>query len=66
MKKFDWLKIGAMENWGMITYRETALLYNNETGNLANKLRVGEVVSHEVAHQWFGNIVTPKWWNDIW
>ncbi|CAF1400989.1 unnamed protein product [Adineta ricciae] len=57
---------GAMENWGMITYRETALLYNNETGNLANKLRVGQVVSHEVAHQWFGNIVTPKWWNDIW
>ncbi|CAF2983694.1 unnamed protein product [Rotaria sp. Silwood2] len=57
---------GAMENWGMITYRETALLYNSETGNLANKLRVGEVVSHEIAHQWFGNIVTPKWWNDIW
>lgn len=60
------LNLGAMENWGMITYRETALLYNNETGNLANKLRVGQVVSHEVAHQWFGNIVTPKWWNDIW
>ncbi|CAF0817363.1 unnamed protein product [Adineta steineri] len=57
---------GAMENWGLITYRETALLHNNETGNLATKLRVGEVVSHEVAHQWFGNIVTPKWWNDIW
>ncbi|CAF1156557.1 unnamed protein product [Didymodactylos carnosus] len=57
---------GAMENWGLITYRETALLYNNKTGNLANKLRVGEVVSHEVAHQWFGNIVTPLWWNDIW
>ncbi|CAF3546049.1 unnamed protein product [Rotaria sp. Silwood1] len=57
---------GAMENWGLITYRETALLYNSETGNLANKLRVGEVVSHEIAHQWFGNIVTPKWWNDIW
>ncbi|CAF1185611.1 unnamed protein product, partial [Didymodactylos carnosus] len=57
---------GAMENWGLITYRETALLYNNVTGNLANKLRVGEVVSHEVAHQWFGNIVTPQWWNDIW
>ena len=60
------VRLGAMENWGMITYRETALLFNNETGNLANKLRVGEVVSHEVAHQWFGNIVTPKWWNDVW
>ena len=58
--------LGAMENWAMITYRETALLYNNETGNLANKFCVGEVVSHEVAHQWFGNLVTPKWWNDIW
>lgn len=55
-----------MENWGLITYRETALLYNAENGNLGNKLRVGEVVAHEVAHQWFGNIVTPKWWNDVW
>ncbi|CAF3448231.1 unnamed protein product [Rotaria socialis] len=58
--------IGGMENWGLITYRETALLYNNVTGNLADKRRVGEVVAHELAHQWFGDIVTPQWWNDIW
>ncbi|CAF1270409.1 unnamed protein product, partial [Rotaria sp. Silwood1] len=57
--------IGGMENWGLITYRETALLYNNVTGNLADKRRVGEVVSHELAHQWFGDIVTPQWWNDL-
>lgn len=55
-----------MENWGLITYRETALLYNNRTGNLADKRRVGEVVTHELAHQWFGDIVTPSWWNDLW
>jgi aminopeptidase N len=60
------LHIGGMENWGLITYRETALLYNNVTGNLADKQRVGEVVAHELAHQWFGDIVTPKWWNDLW
>lgn len=58
--------IGGMENWGLITYRETALLYNNVTGNLADKQRVGEVVSHELAHQWFGDIVSPQWWNDLW
>ena len=57
---------GGMENWGLITYRETALLYNNVTGSLADKRRVGEVVSHELAHQWFGDIVTPQWWNDLW
>jgi aminopeptidase N len=60
------LHIGGMENWGLITYRETALLYNNVTGNLADKRRVGEVVAHELAHQWFGNLVTPEWWNDLW
>lgn len=58
--------VGGMENWGLITYRETALLYNNATGNLADQRRVGEVVAHELAHQWFGDIVTPQWWNDLW
>ncbi|CAF0891242.1 unnamed protein product [Adineta steineri] len=58
--------IGGMENWGLITYRETALLYNNITGSLADKRRVGEVVAHELAHQWFGDFVSPQWWNDLW
>ncbi|UJR17212.1 hypothetical protein I4U23_004107 [Adineta vaga] len=58
--------IGGMENWGLITYRETALLYSNITGTLTDKRRVGEVVAHELAHQWFGDIVSPVWWNDLW
>lgn len=57
---------GAMENWGLITYRETALLFNEGVSAEANKQRVAVVVSHELAHQWFGNIVSPKWWNDLW
>lgn len=55
-----------MENWGLVTYRETALLYNPKTDTIGNKRRVSLVVSHELAHQWFGNLVTPDWWNDIW
>ena len=46
---------GAMENWGLITYRETALLYKPGVSALTNKERVATVVSHELAHQWFGN-----------
>ena len=46
---------GAMENWGLITYRETALLYKSGVSALTNKERVATVVSHELAHQWFGN-----------
>lgn len=57
---------GAMENWGLITYRETALLFNEGVSSESNKKRVATVVSHELAHQWFGNIVSPKWWNDLW
>lgn len=57
---------GAMENWGLITYRETALLFNEGVSSEGNKQRVATVVSHELAHQWFGNIVSPKWWNDLW
>lgn len=55
-----------MENWGLITYRETALLYNPETAPAWAKQRVATVVAHELAHQWFGNLVTMKWWNDLW
>lgn len=57
---------GAMENWGLITYRETAMLYDETTSSIGNKLRVAVVVAHELAHQWFGNLVTPRWWDDLW
>jgi len=57
---------GAMENWGLITYRETALLYEEGVSSLANLQRIAIVVSHELAHQWFGNLVTPSWWTDLW
>lgn len=49
---------GAMEHWGLVTYRETALLYSNETHSSSNKQRVATVVAHELAHSWFGNLGT--------
>lgn len=52
---------GAMENWGLITYRETALLANTTTSSASELQRVAVVVSHELAHQWFGDIVTMNW-----
>lgn len=57
---------GAMENWGLITYRETALLVHPERSTLASKQYVAAVISHELSHQWFGNLVTMRWWNDLW
>ncbi len=57
---------GAMENWGLVTYRESALLLNPAQTSLGNRQRVAEVVCHELAHQWFGNLVTMAWWNDLW
>merc|ERR1719376_197747 len=57
---------GAMENWGLITYRETAMLYDPLVSAARNKQRVAVVVSHELAHQWFGDLVTPSWWTDLW
>jgi len=57
---------GAMENWGLVTYRETALLLDPAQTSLSNKQRVAEVVAHELAHQWFGNLVTMAWWSDLW
>ncbi|KAK2139970.1 hypothetical protein LSH36_1529g00014 [Paralvinella palmiformis] len=57
---------GAMENWGLILYRETALLYDDQSSSAFNKQRVAIIVAHELAHQWFGNLVTPQWWDDIW
>ncbi|XP_042874237.1 aminopeptidase N-like [Penaeus japonicus] len=57
---------GAMENWGLILYRETAMLYDPSVSSASNKQRVAVVVVHELAHQWFGNLVTPTWWTDLW
>ena len=57
---------GAMENWGAITYRETALLYDPENSAAQIKQRVLEVVAHEMAHMWFGDLVTMEWWDDLW
>uniref|UniRef100_A0A3Q3EQ01 Aminopeptidase n=1 Tax=Labrus bergylta TaxID=56723 RepID=A0A3Q3EQ01_9LABR len=57
---------GAMENWGLITYRETALLYNPNVSSNGDQEWVATVISHELAHMWFGNLVTMKWWNDLW
>ncbi|XP_055377192.1 aminopeptidase A-like [Condylostylus longicornis] len=57
---------GAMEHWGLVTFRETALLFDSETSSTVNKQRIGSVVAHELAHMWFGNLVTMKWWNDLW
>lgn len=57
---------GAMENWGLVTYREIALLYSADHSSLADKQRVASIVAHELAHQWFGNLVTMKWWTDLW
>ncbi|KAM6125423.1 aminopeptidase N [Phoenicopterus ruber ruber] len=57
---------GAMENWGLVTYRENSLLFDNVYSSIGNKERVVTVIAHELAHQWFGNLVTLRWWNDLW
>ena len=57
---------GAMENLGCVTYRETALLVDPAQASLAEQYRVAEVVAHEIAHMWFGDLVTMEWWEGIW
>jgi puromycin-sensitive aminopeptidase len=57
---------GAMENAGAITFREVALLADPASAPLAVQKRVAEVITHELAHQWFGNLVTMAWWDDLW
>lgn len=56
----------AMENWGMVTFRATALLYDADKSDKAYQQSVAYVVSHEIAHSWFGNYVTMNWWSDLW
>jgi aminopeptidase N len=57
---------GAMENWGLITYREIALLTDPKTGSLQTRQQAALTITPELSHQWFGNLVTMKWWNDLW
>ncbi|PVU93111.1 hypothetical protein BB561_003451 [Smittium simulii] len=57
---------GAMENWGLVTYRTVALLVDEATSSTRAKQQVAATVCHELAHQWFGNLVTMEWWNELW
>ncbi|KGL76291.1 Endoplasmic reticulum aminopeptidase 1, partial [Tinamus guttatus] len=57
---------GAMENWGLTTYRESVLLYDPAKSPASSKLSITMTIAHELAHQWFGNLVTMEWWNDLW
>ncbi|QPG76863.1 hypothetical protein FOA43_004257 [Brettanomyces nanus] len=71
LPKLDLLAIpqfgaNAMENWGMVTFRATALLFDPESSDATYQQNVAYVVSHEIAHSWFGNYVTMNWWSDLW
>ena len=57
---------GAMENWGGITYYESALLFDPKNSSAATRQRIYEVIAHETAHQWFGDLVTMAWWDNLW
>ncbi|KAK8180195.1 peptidase family M1-domain-containing protein [Phyllosticta capitalensis] len=57
---------GAMENWGLVTYRVVDVLFDEKTSGASTKQRVAEVVQHELAHQWFGNLVTMSFWDGLW
>ncbi|KAH3868193.1 glutamyl aminopeptidase-like [Dreissena polymorpha] len=56
----------AMENWGLVIYRETALLYDPNVSSSFNKYMVTLIIAHEISHTWFGNMVTMRWWSDLW
>ncbi|KAL4150039.1 hypothetical protein QTP88_003885 [Uroleucon formosanum] len=57
---------GAMEHWGLVTFRETSVLYKEGISSSSNQEQVALTVAHELAHMWFGNLATMKWWNDLW
>lgn len=71
LPKMDFLAVpnftfGAMENWGLVTYRELALLLDTENASASSKETIARVVQHELAHQWFGNLVTMDFWEGLW
>lgn len=57
---------GATEHWGLITYRETSFLVDQASASATNKISVANTIAHELAHMWFGNLVTMKWWDEVW
>src|SRR2546429_397382 len=57
---------GAMENWGAITYRERILLFDPATSSAQTRQNIVDVIAHETAHMWFGDLVTMAWWDDLW
>nr|ASU92548.1 glutamine aminopeptidase-like protein 9 [Achaea janata] len=57
---------GATEHWGLVTYRETSFLIDEDSSSATNKMNVANTICHELAHMWFGNLVTMKWWDDVW
>ncbi|XP_076118297.1 aminopeptidase N-like [Mytilus galloprovincialis] len=57
---------GAMENWGLVTYRESIMFYHPDISTVSQHIFTAIVVSHELAHMWFGNLISPKWWDDLW
>ncbi|HWB32456.1 MAG TPA: M1 family metallopeptidase [Acidobacteriaceae bacterium] len=71
LKKLDLVAVpdfeaGAMENFGCITFRETELLADEKNGTMGARKEVATTVAHEIAHQWFGDLVTPEWWDNLW
>jgi aminopeptidase N len=60
---YEW---GGMENTASIFYRESAMLLDETTASVFTKRRQARVIAHEIAHQWFGDLVTPQWWDDVW
>ncbi|XP_053283791.1 aminopeptidase Ey [Pleuronectes platessa] len=71
LKKLDQIALPdlnptAMENWGLVTYQQGALLFEEGVSSLLHKESIAMIIAHELAHQWFGNLVTMKWWNEVW
>jgi len=71
LKKMDMVAVpdfaaGAMENWGLVTYRESRMLYDEKESSTKAQQNVASVIAHELAHMWFGNLVTPEWWSYLW
>jgi len=58
--------VGAMENWGLVTFREQTMIYNPASSGIETQQLVALVTAHELSHQWFGNLVTMQWWDDLW